>query len=254
MTNYIVEPPHDLPLSTKVKALRKEYEDAKAKLSTYKRENAKYRTRDVSMVGEIKARFSSPALEDAKAELKALEIQAVKDGKALPDKGAFLGKVKAKSEEYDRTVSALEVFVARARKEFSEALSDELVPMGHKEAAKAAQAREAWEKAWKAAQAARETLEKHAGLFSYCVTAGGMDTHPRYGHSQGDRLEYWELNKDGLLTWEASQELDYDQIPEKIDGLIEPDPNPPVVEEFNYNPKPRYFIASPDGYGSNWDH
>ncbi|WP_406351888.1 hypothetical protein OHB56_05200 [Streptomyces sp. NBC_01635] len=254
MADYIVEPPRDLPLSTKVKALRKEYEDAKAKLSTYKQENARYRTRDVSQVGEVKARYSTPALEDAKADLKALEIQAVKEGKALPDKGKFLGAVKAKTEEYDRTVSALEFLVARARKAFDDGVKEELVPMGRKEAAKAAQARDAWEKAYKAAMAARETLEKHAGLFSYCVTAGGMDVHPRHGHSQGDRLECWELNEDGLLTWEASQELDYGQIPVKVSGLIESDPNPPVVEEFNDNPKPRYFIAKADGYGNNWEH
>ena len=57
MTKYIVEPPNDLPLSPKVKALRKAYEDAKAKLSEYKQENAAYVARNVTREYEATTRY-----------------------------------------------------------------------------------------------------------------------------------------------------------------------------------------------------
>lgn len=253
MADYIVEPPRDLPLSKRVLSLRKEYEDAKVKLTAFKQENARYAPRK-SLNAFYEAEYHIPAVREAEKELREQEIAAAAAGKTLPDRSAVLRPIEEKANEYRRMVSALEALVTRARKAFSEALSDELVSMGQKEAVKAMAARDAWEKAWKAMEAAKATLEKHAGHFTYCVTAGGMDVHPRHGHSQGDRLEYWELNKDGLLTWESSQELDYDQVPVKVPGLIEPNPNPPVAEEFNYNPKPRIHIAKDSGYGPLWEH
>lgn len=251
--NFATEPPADLPLSTRVKGLRKAWQEAETKLSDYQRENARY-ARHKTLNSFFEAEYYVPALQDAEKEAREQELTAVAAGKALPDRDAILGPVKAKVDEYARTVPALRTLAEKAKQEYSEALRNELVSMGLKEAQKAAKAREDWEKAYKAAMEAKATLERHADLFSFCVTAGGMDVHPRRGHSQGDKLEYWELNKDGLLTFEASQELDYDQIPVEVPGLIEPNPSPPVTEEFNHNPKPRHFLASPDGYGDDWEH
>lgn len=253
MTDYIVEPPQDLPLSAKVKGLRKAYEDAEVKLDKYRQENARYASRK-TLNSFFEAEYHVPAVREAEKELREQEIEAAAAGKSLPDRDKVLRPIEQKVSEYRRMVPVLEALVTRARKAYEDGVRSELVPMGQKEAAKAMAARDAWEKAWKAAMEAKATLEKHAGLFTYCATAGGMDVHPRHGHSQGDNLEYWELNKDGLLTWEASQELDFDQVPVKVPGLIEPNPNPPVVEEFNDNPKPRIWNAKPAGYGDNWEH
>lgn len=258
MTDYISEPPLGLPLSTKVKGLRKAYEDAKAKLDKYRTDNARYRTRDVSMIGEYKARYSTPALEDARAELKNLEIIAVQEGKALPNKGVFLGTVQAKIDEYDRTVSALEVLVTRSRKAYDDGVRSELVPMGLAEAKAAQKARDAWEKAWKAAMEAKGTLEKHAGLFAWCATAGGIDTPPLEGASAGNKVEYWELSADGRLTTEAAIEMGYEGL-SLVDGLVVM-PEPVIDEqaeaeaEFWRTYKPKMFIAKPEGYGDNWEH
>jgi DNA repair exonuclease SbcCD ATPase subunit len=252
MTDYI-EPPQDLPLSQKVKGLRKAYEDAKGRLDKYRQENSRYAPRKTlnSLDQYI---YHVPAIRDAEQELKDAELEAVANGKALPDRDSVLSPIVEKVSEYRRTVPALEALVSKAHQEYVEGVKAELVPMGLKEAAKAAKYRDEYEAAWKAMEAARAKLERAAGLFTWCVSAGDMDTHPRHGHSQGDNLEYWQLTEDGQLTFEASRELDYLDWVVKVPGLIEPNPNPPVTEEFNHNPKPRQFLASVDGYGSDWEH
>ncbi|WP_405678094.1 hypothetical protein OG292_27600 [Streptomyces sp. NBC_01511] len=258
MTKNFVEPPANLPLSPAVKRLRKAYEDAKVKLVGYQRENASYRTRDVSMVGEVKARYSSPALEDAKAELKKLEIAAVKEGKALPNKEVFLGTVKAKSDEYDRTVSALNVLVHQAHRDYMDAVNADLVEMGLKEAKAAQQARDAWGKAHKAAMAARETLEKHGALFTWCATSGQVEGLPLDGASAGNNVDYWEISDDGRLTTEAAIELGFQGL-ELIEGLVVM-PDPVIDEaaeteaEFWKKYRPQIHNAKPEGYGTTWDH
>ncbi|WP_405696056.1 hypothetical protein OHA99_14330 [Streptomyces coelicoflavus] len=248
-TNFVTEPPADLPLSPKVKNLRKAYQDADKANTSYAQENARYRTQNVALVGEIKPRYSSLALEEAKRELKETEIAAVEAGKPLPDKDEFLAPVKAKMDEYRRTVEALKVLAAKAKQEYSNALFGELKTMGLKEAEKAYTARQDWEKAWKAMVAAQATLEMHASLFSWCVTAGGYDVYPSKGDSQGERLEYWEITDDGRLKFESAKALDFYDNMVKVDGLIEPDPNPPapVVDEWAVNHIPRQFYSKPLG-------
>ncbi|MFE0960579.1 hypothetical protein [Streptomyces fungicidicus] len=252
MTDYI-EPPQDLPLSTKVTGLRKAYETAIGNLDKCRQENAGYATkRSLNSLDQFV--YYVPAIREAEKELREQEIEAAANGKPLPDRNAVLRPIEAKVDEYKRMVSALETLVTRARNEYVEGVKAELVPMGLKEAQKAAKAREDWEKAWKAAMEAKAALERHSGLFTWCVSAGDMETHPRYGHSQGDNLEYWELDENGRLTFGASQAMDFLDWVVKVPGLIEPNPNPPVMEEFNDNPEPRHFIARVDGYGDNWEH
>ncbi|MFF0789082.1 hypothetical protein [Streptomyces spiralis] len=251
--SFATEPPVDLPLSTKVKALRKAYQDAEEAYTKYRQENAAYAARNVTREYDSKSRYEIPALIAAERELRELEIAAVAAGKPLPDKDRILGPVKAKADEYARTVPALRTLADKAKREYFDALKDELVTMGLKEAQKAAKARQEWESAYNAAMEAKASLERHSGLFTWCVSQGDMETAPRTGHSQGDNLERWELNSDGMLTWEASQALDYLDWLVKVPGLIEPNPNPPAAEEFNHNPKPRHFIAKDAGYGNNWE-
>ncbi|MFG3212477.1 hypothetical protein [Streptomyces tendae] len=251
--NFATEPPVDLPLSPKVKSSRKAHQDAEKAITSYSQENARYRTQNVALVGEIEPRYSSLALEEAKRELKAAEIAAVEAGKPLPGKDEFLAPVKAKMDEYKRTVEALKVLAAKAKQEYSNALFGELKVMGLKEAEKAYTARLEWEKAWKAVVAARATLEMHASLFSWRVTAGGYDTYPSNGDSQGERLEYWEITEDGRLKFESAKALDFHDNMVKVDGLIEPDPNPPepVAEEFKYT-RPLYHNSKPTWEGGNY--
>ncbi|MFD5338829.1 GumC domain-containing protein [Streptomyces hawaiiensis] len=253
MTKNMMDIPADLPLSTRVKALKKAWEQAEARLSEYKSENSRYASRRTLNALDQYV-YHVPAIREAEQELKDAELEAVANGKALPDRDSVLSPIEEKVSEYRRTVPALEALVSKAHQEYVEGVKAELVPMGLREAKEAQKARGAWEKAYKAAMEAKATLEKHAGLFTFCVSEGDMDTHPRYGHSQGDNLEYWQLTEDGRLTFEASQELDYLDWVVKVPGLIEPNPNPPVVEEFNHNPKPRQFLASADGYGNGWEH
>ncbi|AXE85579.1 hypothetical protein [Streptomyces sp. Go-475] len=253
MTKNTMDIPADLPLSTRVKALKKAWEQAEARLSEYKTENSRYTSRRTLNALDQYV-YHVPAIREAEQELKEQEIQAAAAGKELPDRDATLRPIEEKVSEYRRMVPALEALVSKAHQEYLEGVKAELLPMGLKEAAKAQKAREEWERLHRAAMEAKATLEKHAGLFTFCVSEGDMDTHPRYGHSQGDNLEYWQLAEDGRLTWEASQELDYLDWVVKVPGLIEPNPNPPVTEEFNHNHKPRHFIAKADGYGGNWEH
>ncbi|WP_086867234.1 hypothetical protein [Streptomyces viridochromogenes] len=251
MTNHI-ELPQDLPLSTKVKALRKAYEDAKKRLEAYRQENARYASRR-TLNSLDQYVYQIPAIREAEKELREQEIAAAAAGKPLPDRSAVLRPIEEKVDEYKRMVTALEALVTEAQQEYAEGVKAELLPMGLKEAAKAAKAREEYEAAWQAMQVARASLKRHAGLFTWCVSDGDMETVPRAGHSQGDNLECWQLTEDGRLTFDASQALDYLDWVVKIPGLIEPNPNPPVAEEFNHNQKPRHFIAKSDGYG-NWEH
>ncbi|MEU3661763.1 hypothetical protein AB0E77_18730 [Streptomyces sp. NPDC032940] len=252
MTNHF-EPPKDLPLSSKVKGLRKAYEDAVTKLETYRQENARYAPRRTLNALDQYV-YHVPAVREVERDLREQEIEAAAAGKALPDREKVLRPILAKVDEYKRMVPALEALVTKARNEYEDGVKEDLVPMGRKEAKAAQQARDAWERAYKAMELAKADLERHAGLFTWCVSAGDMDTPPRTGHSQGDHLEYWELTEDGRLTYEASQELDYLEWVVKVPGLIEPNPAPPVTEEVNHNPKPQYHIAKAEGYGGNWDH
>ncbi|MDT0611982.1 hypothetical protein RM812_17340 [Streptomyces sp. DSM 40712] len=259
MTTNNFEPPKDLSLSSKVKGLRKAYEDAVARLETYRQENARYAPRrTLNALDQYVYHVS--AVQEAERDLREQEIEAAAAGKALPDRDKVLRAILTKVDEYKRMVPALEALVTKARKAFEDGVREELVPMGLREAAKAVKAREEWERLYKAAMEAKATLERHAGLFSWVVTAGDIDTVPRLGHSQGDNLEYWELNSDGMLTWEASLALEYQSETVgitslvKVPGLIEPNPNPPVVEEYNHNPKPRHFLAKANGYGDDWEH
>ncbi|MFJ7768927.1 hypothetical protein ACIQ1J_11095 [Streptomyces sp. NPDC097107] len=103
----------------------------------------------------------------------------------------------------------MKVLAAKAEQEYSNALFGELKAMGPKEAEKAYTACLEWEKAWKAMVAARATLELHASLFSWRVTAGGYDTYPSKGDSQSERLEYWEITEDGRLKFESAKALDF---------------------------------------------
>ncbi|MFB9346153.1 hypothetical protein ACFFUA_01535 [Streptomyces heliomycini] len=244
--NFATEPPVDLPLSPKVKNLRKAYQDAEEAREKYVQENSRYRTRDVREIWETKPRYSALALEEAKKELREAEIAAVGAGKPLPDKDEFLAPVRAKMDDYDRTVPALKALAQKAKQEYSNALLGELKAMGLKEAEKAAKARDEWEKAYKVAMEARTTLELHAGLFSWCLSAGDLDSAPRTGHSQGENLEYWELTEDGRLKFEAARTLEYHDYMVKVEGLIEPDPNPPApVEEWAASKLPAQHYSKP---------
>ncbi|MFF3931358.1 hypothetical protein [Streptomyces hirsutus] len=247
--NFATEPPADLPLSPKVKSLRKAYQDAEQAITSYTQENARYRTMNVARVGQSD-RYTSAALEEAKRELKEAEIAAVEAGKPLPEKEKFLAPALAKGDDYNRTVEALKVLAQKAKQEYSDALLSELKTMGLKEAEKAAKARDGWEKAYKAAMDARATLELHASLFSWCVSAGDIDFYPRKDHSQGERLEYWELTEDGRLKFEAAQALDFYDYMVKVEGLIEPDPNPPapLVEEWVASRVPAQHYSKPYGH------
>lgn len=245
--NFATDPPADLPLSPKVKSLRKAYQDAQEAHEKYVQENSRYCTRDVTLIWEATPRYSCTALEEAKRGLKDAEIAAVEAGKPLPDKDEFLAPVKAKMDEYDRTVSALKVLTAKAKDAYSAALFDELKSMGLKEAEKAAKARDEWEKAWKAAMDARATLERHATLFTWCVSAGGMDEHPMTGRA--DNLAYWELTEDGRLKYESAVALDFYDSFVKVEGLIEPDPNPPApVQEWAVPLTPAQHYSKPVGH------
>jgi DNA repair exonuclease SbcCD ATPase subunit len=164
MTNHI-ESPHDLPLSPKVKALRKAHEDAKARLDKYRQDNGQYAPRKTLNALDQYV-YHVPAIREAEKELREQEIAAAASGKTLPDRDAVLRPIEAKVNEYKRMVPALEVLVSKAHQEYVEGVKAELVPMGLKEAAKAAKARDEYEAAWKAMEAARATLEKHAGLFT----------------------------------------------------------------------------------------
>ncbi|MFE9309749.1 hypothetical protein ACFYM5_18930 [Streptomyces sp. NPDC006706] len=248
-TNFAMEPPADLPLSTKVKGLRKKYEDAGKAYEKYVQENSRYCTINVAPEWSTIRQDGSIALEDAKRELRHLEIAAVDAGKPLPDKEKALGPVKAKMDEYNRMVSTLKALVQKAKQEYSDAVFDDLQTMGLKEAEKAYKARLEWEKAYRAAMDARATLERHTSLFTWCVSAGGWDTYPTQGNSLGENLEAWALTEDGRLTYEASVEMEFQNSAAyqhsliEIEGLIEPDPNPPVIEEHNGNPTPRIWNA-----------
>ncbi|MEV5983598.1 hypothetical protein AB0L85_01050 [Streptomyces sp. NPDC052051] len=252
-SNFAMEPPKDLPLSPKVKSLRKAYQESEEAHAKYVQENSRYRAVNVARVGQLRDNWQIPALEEAKRELTELEIAAVEAGKSLPDKDEFLAPVKAAIDEYDRTVPALKAVAAKAKEVYSDAVFSELKEMGLKEVQKTAKAREEWEKAWNAMVAAKATLELHASLFSWCVTAGGYDFYPTQGNSQGDNLEYWELTKDGRLTYEASLALGFNHTeahlysPVVVDGLIEPDPNPPapVAEEWTVKHIPAQYYSKP---------
>ncbi|GAA4942231.1 hypothetical protein GCM10023238_05070 [Streptomyces heliomycini] len=63
--------------------------------------------------GRTKPRYSALALEEAKKELREAEIAAVGAGKPLPDKDEFLAPVRAKMDDYDRTVPALKALAQR---------------------------------------------------------------------------------------------------------------------------------------------
>jgi hypothetical protein len=74
-----------------------------------------------------------------------------------------------------------------------------------------------------------------------------MDSHPRKGHSQGENLEYWELDENGRLKFEAAKALEYIDYMVKVEGLIEPDPNPPApaVEGWTVNHIPSQHYSKP---------
>ncbi|MEU2267701.1 hypothetical protein ABZ568_15060 [Streptomyces olindensis] len=255
--NFATEPPADLPTSAKVKSLRKAWQDAEAKLSDYQRENARYAQRKT--LNALDQHVSHvPAMQDAEQELREAELAAVEGGKPLPDRDAVLGPVKAKVDEYARTVPALRALVDKAQREWSEALKAELVSTGLKVAAKAQKAREEWERLYKAVMAAREDLERHGSLFTWIATAGQVETLPLDGASTGNRAEAWELSADGRLTTEAAIELGFEGIA-LVDGLVVmPDPvrdeAAEAEAEFWRTHKPRIHTAKPEGYGGSWEH
>lgn len=256
MTDYI-EPPRDLPLSAKVKGLRKAYEDAQGKLNQYRQENARYAPRK-TLNSLYEAEYYVPAVREAEKELREQEIEAAAAGKSLPDRDKQLRPIEVKANEYKRMVPALEALVTRARNEFSQALREDLVPMGLKEARAAQRAREEYEAAYKAMLAARAKLERHGALFTFCATAGQVDTLPLEGASAGNNAEAWQIAEDGRLTTQAAIELGFEGIA-LVDGLVvmpEPvrDEAAEAEAEFWRTHTPRIHTAKPAGYGANWDH
>ncbi|MFE9287241.1 hypothetical protein [Streptomyces olivaceus] len=249
--------PDALPLSPRVKGLKKEYDTAVGNLAKYKAENARYAPRK-SVNSLWQTEYTYPAIQEAKRELREQEIAAVEAGKPLPDRQAVLRPIEKYVEEYRRTVPALEALVTKARKAYEEGVRSELTQMGLREAKKAAQSLDAYRTAYRAMETARAALEMHAGLFSWVVSGGDIDTAPRAGHSQGDNLEAWELTKDGMLTWEASLALEFQSEAVgisslvKTPGLVEENPNPPVAEELNLNHKPKQFLAKDSGHQASW--
>ncbi|MFJ9247889.1 hypothetical protein [Streptomyces sp. NPDC101776] len=241
--NFTSEPPADLPLSHKVKGLREAYQDAEAACEKCTRENSRYHTRDVRTIGETEPRYSSTALEEATSELRELEIVAVEAGKPLPDKEKHLDPIKAKMDEYKRTVQALKALAQKAKQEYSEALFGDLKAMGLKEAEKAAKAHAEYKKAYEDAINARATLKLHADLFAWCVSSGLSDSTPLSGESRGDNIEAWALTDDGRLSFEASQELGYYGKLVVVPGIIEEDPNPPepVAIDLKYTMPSHYY-------------
>ncbi|MFJ8859747.1 hypothetical protein ACIRD8_15070 [Streptomyces sp. NPDC102451] len=258
MTTNFVEPPTGLPLSPAVKGLRKKYEEARDKLASYQRENARYRTRDVSREWETGPRHSCPALEDAKAELKKLELNAVAEGKTLPNKEVFLGTVHVKIDDYNRTVAALNTLAGQAYRAYTDAVSADLVPMGRKAAKAAQKCLDAWKHAEAAAIASRADLERNAGLFVYCATGGGIEGLPLDGASAGNNAEYWDTTEDGMLTTESAIALGFQGVP-LVEGLVvmpEPVIDEAAVAEAKYweTFRPQIHNAKAEGYSSNWDH
>ncbi|MGW1616681.1 hypothetical protein ACWCQZ_46195 [Streptomyces sp. NPDC002285] len=257
MTKYIVEPPQDLPLSPKVKALRKAHEDATERLDKYRQENSRYAPRKTLNALDQYV-YHVPAIRETEKELREQEIEAAAAGKELPNRDAMLRPILAKADEYKRMVPALKALAEKAEQEYSEALKGELVVMGLKEAQKAAKARQEWERLYNAAMDARRTLERHAGLFAWCATSGDYESTPLEGASAGNNVEHWELAEDGRLTTEAAIALGYEGV-SVVDGLIVM-PEPVIDEEaeaeaeFWRTYKPSVFTAKPEGYGGSWEH
>lgn len=249
MADTTMNIPEALPLSPKVKALRKAWQESEDKLTAYRQENARYAPRK-SVNALYETTYTYPALTEAKRELAEQEVQAVAAGKPLPSRDSILKPVQAKVDEYPRMVQALKSLAETAYAEFVAAVKADMVSMGLKEAAKAAACLDQYQKAYRAMETARAALEHHAGLFTWCISEGDMDTVPRTGHSQGDHLEHWSLNDQGQLTWESAQEMDFLEWLVKVPGLIAENPHPVVQEEVNLNHKPQVFNAGrTDAYG-----
>ncbi|MFE4581289.1 hypothetical protein [Streptomyces chartreusis] len=252
--NFATEPPADLPTSAKVRTLRKTWRDAEAKLSDYQRENSRYAQRKtLNALDQYVTHV--PAMQDAEQELREKELAAVEAGKPLPDKDAILAPVKAKVDEYARTVPALRKLVDKAQREWSDALKAEAVSTGLKVAAKAAEAREEWQRLYEAALAAREDLERQGALFSWVATAGSVETLPLEGASAGNQAEAWELSEDGRLTTEAAIQLGFEGIA-LVDGLVvmpEPvvDGQAEAEAEFWRTYKPKIYLAGRPGADGN---
>lgn len=148
-----------------------------------------------------------PALVKAEAELRRLDIEAVRNGQPLTDRVAFLAPHKAKEEEYTRTVAALRAAYDKAFREAEDAIADEMPKLARDSLEECAKAHKQYLVAIEAAEDAKARMTAATSRLVWAISDSHEDRSAGTGWEDYSDAEAFELTADGRLTRRAAQAL-----------------------------------------------
>ncbi|MFD8624609.1 hypothetical protein ACFV4E_12030 [Streptomyces hygroscopicus] len=164
--------------------------------------------------GRVSRDYYVPALRKAEKELREQEMQAVADGRSLPDRDEYLAEVRSRVKEYERVEPALARAAEQAESAVSDAIVKELPELAHQGFEQSERALKQYRAAIAKAEAARAQLAGSVSRFLWATTAGEL-TRPKwrgFSGALGEEVNAWRTTSDGRLTFESAKDL----------GLIDP--------------------------------
>ncbi|MFI2504564.1 hypothetical protein [Streptomyces sp. NPDC018972] len=170
-------------------------------LQDYQLENADYVTISTPQGPRV------PALVKAEAELRKLDMEAVRNGKPLTNRDEFLAPHKAKAGEYTRTIAALRASYNQAFKDAEEIIIEEMPTLARKALEECTKVHKEYVAAIEAAEDAKARMSAATSRLVWAVSDSQMDRSSGTGWADFSDAEAFEVTEDGRLTRRAAQSL-----------------------------------------------
>ncbi|MEU4927123.1 hypothetical protein AB0G54_11560 [Streptomyces yokosukanensis] len=159
--------------------------------------------------GRTSREYYVPALRKADRELRKQEMQAVSEGRPLPDRDEALAEVRSRVKEYERVEPALALAVEQAESAVTQAIVKELPELARQGFEQSERALKQYRAAIAKAEAARAQLAGSVSRFLWATTGGEL-TRPKwrgFSGALGEEVKAWRTTSDGRLTFDSAKNL-----------------------------------------------
>ncbi|MBW8794697.1 MAG: hypothetical protein JF597_14155 [Streptomyces sp.] len=194
--------------SGKTLELIRKHDDLEERHRKYRMENADCARQYIDdSHGPTSRDYYVPALRKADRELREQEMQAVADGRSLPDRDKYLAEVRFRVKEYERVEPALARAVEQAESAATDAIVKELPELARQGFEQSERALKRYRAA--IAKAARAQLAGSVSRFLWAATAGEL-TRPKwrgFSGALGEEVNARRTTSDGRLTFDSAKDL-----------------------------------------------
>ncbi|MEU7407977.1 hypothetical protein AB0B40_01375 [Streptomyces sp. NPDC042638] len=197
-------------LSDETLELIRKRDDLEERHRKYRMENADCARQYIDdSHGRTSREYYVPALRKADRELRKQEMQAVSEGRPLPDRDEALAEVRSRVKEYERVEPALALAVEQAESAVTQAIVKELPELARQGFEQSERALKQYRAAIAKAEAARAQLAGSVSRFLWATTGGELAWPKWRGFSGalGEEVNAWRTTSDGRLTFDSAKDL-----------------------------------------------